>query len=208
MSSSPLLARLAAEPTRAALLLDVDGTLAPIVDVPADAAVPEETRIELRRLHGRYGLVACVSGRPSADAERIVGVPELVYVGEHGLELSPDAPAWRERLHRFAATVDWNDVELKPLTVSFHYRRAPDEDDARRTLDAVATRLTEDQLIRQVLQGRGNMPAYGKNLSPAQTTALVAFLKTLRPAGQAPAQNASLVSVAPTAQGEIEETKR
>jgi len=33
-------------------------------------------------------------------------------------------------------------------------------------LDAVATRLTEDQLIRQVLQGRGNMPAYGKNLSP------------------------------------------
>ena len=75
-------------------------------------------------------------------------------------------------------------------------------------LDAVATRLTEDQLIRQVLQGRGNMPAYGKNLSPAETTALVAFLKTLRPAGQAPAQNASLVSAAPTAQGETEATKR
>jgi len=75
-------------------------------------------------------------------------------------------------------------------------------------LDAVATRLTEDQLIRQVLQGRGNMPAYGKNLSPAETTALVVFLKTLRPAGQAPAHDASLVSVAPTAQGEIEETKR
>ena len=75
-------------------------------------------------------------------------------------------------------------------------------------LDVVATRLTEDQLIRQVLQGRGNMPAYGKNLSPAETTALVAFLKTLRPVGQAPAQNASLVSVTPTAQGEIKETKR
>jgi ubiquinol-cytochrome c reductase cytochrome b subunit len=75
-------------------------------------------------------------------------------------------------------------------------------------LDAVATRLTEDQLIRQVLQGRGNMPAYGKNLSPPETTALVAFLKTLRPAGQAPAHDASLVSVAPAARGEMEETKR
>jgi len=61
-------------------------------------------------------------------------------------------------------------------------------------LDAVATRLTEDQLIRQVLQGRGNMPAYGKNLSPAETTALVSFLKTLCPPGQTPARDASLVS--------------
>src|SRR5262249_55155627 len=63
-------------------------------------------------------------------------------------------------------------------------------------LDTVATRLTGDQLIRQVLQGRGNMPAYGKNLSPAETTALVAFLKSLRPANQLPAQDASLASVA------------
>jgi ubiquinol-cytochrome c reductase cytochrome b subunit len=58
-------------------------------------------------------------------------------------------------------------------------------------LDAVATRLTPDQLIRQVLQGRGNMPAYGKNLRPAEVTALVAFLTTLHPAGQAPARDAS-----------------
>lgn len=48
-------------------------------------------------------------------------------------------------------------------------------------LDEVAVRLTPDQLIRQVLQGRGNMPAYGKNLTPAETTALVAFLSTCRP---------------------------
>jgi ubiquinol-cytochrome c reductase cytochrome b subunit len=58
-------------------------------------------------------------------------------------------------------------------------------------LDTVALRLSEDQLIHQVIQGGGNMPAYGKNLSPAETTALVAFLKTLHPAGQAPARNAS-----------------
>jgi ubiquinol-cytochrome c reductase cytochrome b subunit len=58
-------------------------------------------------------------------------------------------------------------------------------------LDGVAVRLTQDQLIRQVIQGGGNMPAYGKNLSPPETTALVAFLETLRPEGQAPAREAA-----------------
>ena len=67
-------------------------------------------------------------------------------------------------------------------------------------LDTVATRLTSDQLVRQVLQGRGNMPAYGKNLSPAETTALVAFLNSLHAPGQAPARDASLVSVSSSAQ--------
>jgi ubiquinol-cytochrome c reductase cytochrome b subunit len=58
-------------------------------------------------------------------------------------------------------------------------------------LDSVAVQLTQDQLIHQVIQGGGNMPAYGKNLSPAETTALVAFLQTLHPAGQAPARDSS-----------------
>ena len=61
-------------------------------------------------------------------------------------------------------------------------------------LDAVAVRLTGDQLVRQVLQGGGNMPAYGKNLNPAETTALVAFLETLHPPAQTPARDASLTA--------------
>jgi ubiquinol-cytochrome c reductase cytochrome b subunit len=66
-------------------------------------------------------------------------------------------------------------------------------------LDSVALRLTEDQLIRQVIQGGGNMPAYGKNLSPAETTALVAFLETLHPANQRPARDASqAIALAPS----------
>ena len=161
--ASLLLERLAAEPAAAAILLDVDGVLAPIVEVPADAAVPEETRVELRRLHHRYGLVACVSGRSGADAERVVGLSELEYVGEHGLELAPEAAAWRERLHGFAATVDWDDVELKPLTVSFHYRRAPDEAEALELLEAVATRATAEGLKprfgRKVLELRPPLDA-------------------------------------------------
>ncbi len=67
-------------------------------------------------------------------------------------------------------------------------------------LDGVATRLTRDQLIRQVLQGDGNMPAYGKNLTPAEVDALVAFLETLRPPNQAPARTP--VTARPVAQRE------
>jgi ubiquinol-cytochrome c reductase cytochrome b subunit len=58
-------------------------------------------------------------------------------------------------------------------------------------LDGVATRLTRDQLIRQVLRGGGNMPAYGTNLSPEEVTALVAFLSTLRPANEPAARTAT-----------------
>ena len=63
-------------------------------------------------------------------------------------------------------------------------------------LDTIATRMTEDQLIRQVLQGGGNMPAYGKNLSPSEVTALVRFLETLHPANQPAATDASQAAAA------------
>ena len=62
-------------------------------------------------------------------------------------------------------------------------------------LDSVAVRLTRDQLIRQVIQGGGNMPAYGNNLSPAETTALVAFLETLHPLTQSPARDSARETV-------------
>ena len=59
-------------------------------------------------------------------------------------------------------------------------------------LDDVATRLTRDQLIRQVIQGGGNMPAYGKNLNPQEVAALVAFLQTMHSAHQPPARNSAV----------------
>ena len=58
-------------------------------------------------------------------------------------------------------------------------------------LDSVAVRMTHDQLVRQVLQGGGNMPAYGKQLNPAEVAALVSFLDTLHPANQLPARDAA-----------------
>ena len=135
-----LLARLAAEPERAALFLDVDGVLAPIVPRPEDARVPEETREVLRRLHGRYALVACVSGRAGEDAREIVGVPELVYVGNHGLELVAGADEWRDELRDFLAGVDWPRLEDKGLTAALHYRDVVDEKAARAELEAIAER--------------------------------------------------------------------
>jgi ubiquinol-cytochrome c reductase cytochrome b subunit len=57
-------------------------------------------------------------------------------------------------------------------------------------LDAIASRMTEDQIIRQVLQGGGNMPAYGNALNPSETKALMRFLMTLRGNNLQPAVNA------------------
>lgn len=135
---APLTA-LADEPYHAAILLDIDGTLAPIVDDPGDARVPAETRAELRRLVGKYALVGCLTGRTREQALEIVGVPELEYIGEHGLELAPDADEWLDVLAELAAAADWP-VERKRLTLAYHYRTADDEAAALEVLRPLAER--------------------------------------------------------------------
>ena len=61
----------------------------------------------------------------------------------------------------------------------------------------VGTRMTKDQLVRQVVQGGGNMPAYGKNLSPYEVEALVTYMVSLRPAGEAAARDSTFPAVPP-----------
>jgi trehalose 6-phosphate phosphatase len=135
-----LLARLAADPAEAGLFLDFDGVLAPIVARPEDAAPPPETRAELERLVGRYALVAVVSGRAGEDVQARVGVDDVVYVGSHGLELEPRAEPWRRVLARFATEADWpqDEVEVKGLAVTFHFRERADKEEAVRELDTIA----------------------------------------------------------------------
>ncbi len=58
-------------------------------------------------------------------------------------------------------------------------------------LDDTDARLTRDEIIRQIVQGGGNMPAYGKNLSPAEVNAIVAFLGTMHAANEPPARNSA-----------------
>lgn len=84
--ASPL-DQLRADPGRAAVLTDVDGTLAPIVERPEQAAVPERASELLAALSGRFGLVGCISGRRALEARRLVGVDGIAYAGNHGLEL-------------------------------------------------------------------------------------------------------------------------
>ena len=121
-TADALVERLASAPDETGLFLDFDGVLAPIVARPEDAAAPPETRAELQRLAGRYRLVCVVSGRPGADVRARVGVDGVVYVGSHGLELDPEAEAWRRRIHAFAGDASWpaEQIEDKGLSVAFH----------------------------------------------------------------------------------------
>jgi trehalose 6-phosphate phosphatase len=130
------LAPLREAPERSALILDVDGTLAPIVARPELAEVPAATKGELQRLVDAYLLVACLSGRPGEEAARLVGVNGIRYVGNHGLELHPEAGLFADRMAAFRDSVD-RPVEDKGLTLSYHFREAPDEEQAREELEAV-----------------------------------------------------------------------
>jgi len=147
MDAAALLAPLADEPRRTALVFDVDGTLAPIAARPELARVPDRTRDEVRRLADRYLLVACLSGRPGSEAAALVGVEGLRYVGNHGLELHPRAGELEGELARFRREIDsaWP-IEDKGLTLSFHYREADDEAAAVATLEDVARRAEEHGL--------------------------------------------------------------
>ena len=151
-----LLDRLAAEPQLAGLFLDFDGVLAPIVEHPEEAHPTTETLRELERLADRYALVAVVSGRAGDDVGRRVPVHGIRIVGSHGLELDPDADRWRERIAAFADAAGWPDTERKGLAVSFHYRRAEDEEAAREELEEVADHARADGLVarfgRKVLE--------------------------------------------------------
>jgi trehalose 6-phosphate phosphatase len=143
-----LIARLAERPEETGLLLDVDGTLSPIVERPEDAAVPEATRSLLRHLAARYALVACVSGRPEDDARRVVGVDGIVYVGEHGLGLDPRTAEWQQPIDELVGASDWA-PERKPSSVAFHYRTAEDERAA-----VAALRLIEHRAVELGLRPR------------------------------------------------------
>jgi trehalose 6-phosphate phosphatase len=155
------LAPLRADPGRAAVLLDIDGTLAPIVRHADDAHVPEPTRVPLIAIAKSYGLVACVSGRRATTARRIVSLGSITYVGNHGTEIlrggqtnaevDPEVAAWARRVRRFAeAELDSDTLrrlrvrgEDKDVIFGFHWRGAPDEDAAEGAVREVAQRAED-----------------------------------------------------------------
>jgi trehalose-phosphatase len=168
--TTALLERLTAAPKEAALFLDFDGVLAPIVDRPEDAYPPDETRVELRRLAARYGLVAVVSGRAGHDVRERVAVDRVVYVGSHGLEFDHQADRWRQQIADFASSAPWppSEIEQKGLTVSFHYRNRDDERAAVLELEAIAEAARDRGLVarfgRKLLEV---LPPVGSNKGTA-----------------------------------------
>jgi trehalose 6-phosphate phosphatase len=169
-----LLAPLRERPRQAAVLCDVDGTLAPIVPRPEDARLLDGAREVLEALRGRFGLLGFVSGRGLADLERLVGLDGCAYAGNHGMELH--LPGERPRLAdgvaphvqtiaAFAATwpperlaVGGLRLEEKGATLSVHARGAPDPDAAELLLREVAQEAGEHGLVttsgREVLEVR------------------------------------------------------
>jgi trehalose 6-phosphate phosphatase len=154
---SEALAPLRANPARAAILLDIDGTLAPIVEHAADARVPEGTRQLLVAIAKRYGVVACVTGRRASEARALVSIGSISYLGSHGAELlragwteavlDPALEDWARRIHEFGREADTADLrrlrvrlEDKGAIVAFHWRGAPDEEAARSAIDSIAAR--------------------------------------------------------------------
>src|SRR4051794_15894245 len=89
-------------PQEGAVLCDIDGTLAPIVERAEEATVPEATSRLLGRIARRYRVVACISGRGAAEARRIVGVGGIAYAGSHGAELLLPGQAQAELVPAFA----------------------------------------------------------------------------------------------------------
>lgn len=207
--SSPLelarhVARAARRPgARRTLLLDLDGTLAPLARTPSQATVPLQTLEALRRLVRQGWTVAIVSGRPAVEARRMVPVRGVKIFGGHGLEgsWSPRVsrrsnPGLRRRLselaraaRRLSSGTPGLLVELKPTGLALHDRQVP------RRLRASWHRRFDEWLERQDLRGLERID--GKCVIELRPTGahkgqVVATLPARR---DAPLPDASLVGV-------------
>jgi trehalose 6-phosphate phosphatase len=176
---SEALAPLRSNRSRAAVLLDIDGTLAPIVEHAADASVPEATRQLLIAVVRRYALVACVSGRRASEARAMVSIGAISYLGSHGAELlragwteavlDPSLEDWARRIYEFGHEVDTPElrrcrvrIEDKGAIVAFHWRGARDEEAALAAIQAISAEAEAAGFLthwgRKVLEIRPPVP--------------------------------------------------
>jgi trehalose 6-phosphate phosphatase len=152
--------------TPAALLTDIDGTISAIAPTPFEAIVHPGALAALARLAARLDAVAVISGRAPAAGAAMVGLPELIYVGNHGLErivrgtpwTHPAAEAARGAIARALAEIEaevreqdeapWLLVENKGVTGTVHYRLAPDHAAAAALLEPLALIAAERNALR------------------------------------------------------------
>ena len=136
------------ERERLGLISDVDGTISEIAPTPASARIDPVCRRALEMLRGNLALVALVSGRGAADLRNMVGIPGLVYAGNHGLERLGDAgpvilPGLADYPARISEALTALEKELgtagllyenKGLSASIHYRASADPAAARKRI--------------------------------------------------------------------------
>lgn len=156
------------EKPRKGIITDVDGTISPIVDTPDAAQVTPRSKELLTELVNYMTVVGVISGRAAGDVQARVGVPGMVYVGNHGME------RWRDgqveipqtvRVHRpgmeavLQATRPYEEslpgvlVEDKDASLSIHYRKAADPKSVANTLRPLLNELSQENNLR-VFEGR------------------------------------------------------
>jgi trehalose 6-phosphate phosphatase len=133
---------------------DFDGTLAPIVDHPEQAALPGQTRLLLARLAALYPCVI-LSGRGRADlVQKLRGVPVARLIGNHGAETEQVDPGVRSQVQRWKAAIQlgiaplpglW--LEDKGLSLAVHYRESPNKKEARELIQKITSSLHQVRLI-------------------------------------------------------------
>jgi trehalose 6-phosphate phosphatase len=154
---------LAAAPAAAALVLDFDGVLAPIVANPEASAISAESAASLARLTAVLGTVAVISGRPASFLADRVRVPGVQLLGSYGMErmtdgrlaLNPEAQAWlpavaeaRRALGADLGSQPGIRIEAKPASVAAHWRQAPDHAGAADLVRQAAERAAAQTGLR------------------------------------------------------------
>lgn len=134
--------------SRFGLFTDIDGTISEIVDIPDHARVSSSCRESLSVLAKYFTVVGAISGRPAMEARRMVGLDNMVYVGNHGLErwingktqLIPIAEKYVIKIQktigelRDLVSLEGVIVENKGPVVSIHYRRCENPEEAQRII--------------------------------------------------------------------------
>src|ERR687897_983898 len=152
-----------------AVVTDIDGTVSAIAPTPAEAMVDPGAKAALALLAERLAAVAVVSGRAPQDGAAMVGLPELIYVGNHGLERIARGTPWThpvaaaaqpsiaaalaeiESAARSVADMPWLLIENKGVTGTVHYRLAPDQIAAAALLEPLARSAADRHGLRLTL---------------------------------------------------------
>ena len=163
-ATEPMLAPFTDHPATAAILCDLDGTLAEIVARPELTRISDRIRVALARIADRYAATVVVTGRRATVARRIVGVQKLTYIGNHGFELllpnapeprpAPELGALARAAGVFAGTLDPAELERAGLRledkgpiIALHWRGAPDELAAEGLAEDIAGTAERSELV-------------------------------------------------------------